>query len=122
MSANTETTLIPDGTDPLVDMADLLCRHGDRFAGTDAEEVAQDWLDHDFTAGTAEKWCDIGVWDAATATAFRDSGHSPEQIEAASESLTEDLDDPGVVYTDGDPIYAACNGDLSPQVIIDAAR
>lgn len=106
----------------LSDMAATLNRHGTRFAGNNANDEAREWMDHGFRPSDADEWCEIGVWDAATAAEFRESGLTPDQVKDAAESLTEGLDDPAEEYTDGDPIYAACNGDIDPSVIVEAAK
>lgn len=103
-------------------MQAMLLGHGIRFSGNNVEDEAEVWQDHDFDADHANQWCEIGVWDAATAAEFRDAGLTPERAKAAAESLTESLDDPADKYTDGDPIYAACNGDIKANVIIEAAE
>jgi hypothetical protein len=103
------------------DMAETLNRHGWRFSGNNVADVAQDWLDHDFTPSEADEWCEIGVWAAETAADLRDAGLTPERVKVAAADMVEGLDDPGEEYTDGDPIYAACNGDLDVQKIIDVA-
>jgi len=104
----------------LGEMVDVLEQHGDRWTGNCVDDEAQDWLDHDFEADGVNEWCEIGVWDAATAAAFRAAGKTPVQIAAASQSLIDAEEDPAEVYTDGDPIYAVCNSDLDAQIIIDA--
>jgi hypothetical protein len=43
-------------------------------------------------------------------------------IQNVAISLVEDSDDAAEEYTDGCPIYAACNGDIAAQRIIDAAE
>lgn len=107
----------------LAEMVDILERHGDRFIGNDADDEAQDWIDHDFSAEAANAWCKIGVWDAATAAAFRDSGKTPEQIRIVAESLIEAAgDDASKTYVDGDPIYSACNGDTDTDDLIFACE
>lgn len=106
----------------LNDMAVVVDRHGARFIGNNVADEAQQWLDHGFDADGAEAWCEIGVWDAATAAEFRAAGLTPEKVQHAAETLTEGLDDPADEYTDGDPIYAACNGDIKASVIIEAAE
>lgn len=107
----------------LGEMCDMLEKHGDRFAGASVEDMAQDWLDHDFDADAADSWCDIGVWDAATAAEFRDADKTPDEIRTACEALIEAAgEDAAETYTDGDPIYAACNNDLLAQAIIDACE
>lgn len=94
--------------------------HGDRFSGNDVAESAQEWLDYDFTPSEAGEWCEIGVWNPATASDFRDAGVGPDAVVAAADRLTSELDDPTEEYTAGSPIYAACNYDISSSVIIDA--
>lgn len=100
----------------------MLLRHGDMFTGNSVEDEAEGWADNGFDADSADPWCEIGVWDAATAAELRDAGLTPEQVKAAAESLTEGLEDPAEEYTNGCPIYAACNGDISVSVIIKANR
>lgn len=102
------------------DMVAVLEAHGPAFAGNSVEDEAQDWLDQEFDAAAANAWCEIGVWDAGTAQIFRAAGKTPDEIAAAARALAEAEEDPAEVYTDGDPIYAACNNDLRPQVLIDA--
>ena len=104
------------------EMCDLLDGYGERFSGNCVEDQAQDWLDHGFTADDAGQWCEIGCWDAPTAAEFRDSGKTPEQIADAAEVLAAAEDDPTDTYTDGDPIYSACNNDTNPQIIIAAVE
>lgn len=106
----------------LGEMVETLHYYGEWATGNGVDDTAQEWLDCGFDADTADAWLGIGVWDAATAETFRDAGKSPEQIAAAAESLVEGLDDPTDEYTDGDPIYSACNGDTDPQEIIDACE
>ena len=109
-------------------MVAVLNSHGPRFSGNHVEDMAQEWLDYDFTPAEADSWCEIGVWDAATAAEFRDAGLSPAEAAAAAERLIEaekaewtDESWGFSRYTDGCPIYAACNHDISPDVIIEAA-
>ena len=105
-------------------MAEMLTSHGDCFSGNNVDDQAQDWIDHDFVCDSANDWCEAGVWDAATAAALRDAGLTPQQATAASERLVDDMDDEAreAEYTDGDPIYSACNGDTDIQLLIDAAQ
>lgn len=137
-----DVDMIPDGVDhgeveaaardayldriELAAMVDVLVDRGIRFAGNCAEDVAEDWIDHGFTADTAIDWCDVRVWDAGTAADSRDAGLSPDEVQAAAESLTDGLEDEDVHgrYTDGCPIYAACNGDLTARdaIIYEAQR
>lgn len=108
-------------TTKLADLRAMLESYGDRFAGNNPADEAAEWDDHGFTAASAAPWCAIGVWDAGTADEFVAAGLSPEQVEAAAERLVEGVDDAAERYTDGDPIYAACNGDIRASEIIEAA-
>jgi hypothetical protein len=105
-------------------MVAVLQSHGERFAGNNPADEAQDWLDHGFSAAQAEGWCEAGFWDAATAAAMRDAGVTAQDAAKAAEAMIEEIGDgeAGEKYTDGDPIYAACNNDLSPDEIIAVAR
>ena len=124
------------------DMAEMLDRHGSTFAGNCADDTAQDWIDNGFERDSADDWCEIGCWDAATAAELRDSGLTPTQAQEAAQRLIEAetaewnaKDDAAAkadadwtpcsrdsCYTDGDPIYSACNNDTLAQEIIDAAK
>lgn len=123
---NEVAAILDDATEirshELGEMVDVLEGHGERFTGNCVDDEAQEWLDHDFDAATAGCWCDIGVWDAAMAAVFRESSYTPTEIHAAAQSLIDAEEDPAETYTDGDPIYAACNCDLGPEIIIDACE
>ncbi len=107
----------------VAEMADMLERHGDRFTGSDADDMAQEWMDQGFNAADAGEWCEIGVWEPATAAAFRDARKTPAEIRAAAEQLIEDAGaNAADEYTDGDPIYSACNGDTRADEIIEAVQ
>lgn len=109
----------------LSEMAAVLNRHGSVYTGGHAAEMAQDWLDNDFTPAQADEWCEAGFWAPDVAAQVRDAGVTPDQAVAASASLTEAIgedEDAGEVYTDGDPIYAVCNNDTAVSVLIDAVE
>ena len=128
--------------DDLADIMEMLELHGDKFAGNHVSHEAQNWLDQGFDAASADDWCEIGCWDAATAATLRDAGLTPAQSDDAAERLIEaetaewdaideasakDNDDwtpcqRDSKYTDGDPIYSACNNDTNAAEIIDAAK
>jgi predicted ATPase len=101
-------------------VADVLESHGDRFSGGSVEDIAQDWLDHNFNASETDGWCEIGVWDASTAGEFRDAELTAAQVKDAADKLVEKNGGDG--YTDGCPIYSACNNDTPASEIIDAAK
>lgn len=104
------------------DIAEILTGHGDRFSGNDAEEVAQEWADYDFSASTVDDWCEIGCWNPATAAELRDAGLTPRQVNDTAERMIDEYEEPSEEFTDGDPIYAACNNDISVARIINAAK
>jgi len=95
----------------IIPIVRILQSHGDRFTGRRVGEVATEWHDASITdASDVDAWCEIGVWNAATALAFISAGLSPDDVLQSAESINE--------QPFGDPIYAACNGDISVDVII----
>jgi hypothetical protein len=94
--------------DNIAAIARVLAAAGDMFHGGDIDGTAAEWDMHDYTAAGVERWTAIGVWEPGVADAFVLAGVTPRKVAIAAETM------------DGDPIYAACNGDLSPQAIIDA--
>ena len=92
-------------------MIKMLEGYGPRFIGHIPTDTAHDWIDHDFTADSAAEWCEIGVWDPATAADLVGAGLSPCQIEETAKQ-----------WTNRDVIYEACNGDLDVQELIDTMR
>lgn len=101
-------------------MTAMLRRHGDRFAGSNPNEAAQQWIDAGFTPEVADQWCEIGVWDAGVAETLRDHDLTPDAAKDAAERL---FDENGAdEYTDGDPIYSVCNNDTDIEDLIDAAN
>lgn len=122
----------------LIEMAEMLSGHGSLFTGNNVDDEAQGWLDSGFDTEDAGAWCQIGCWDAETAAEWRDAGMTPEQINDAADHLidaeldrweNEDaqaMEDCGPLssreskYTDGSPIYAACNNDISADMLVEA--
>lgn len=96
---------------------------GPRFAGADASWSAREWIEDGFDGTSVEGWVAIGVWDSGVAAWLRDAGLSPDQVRAGAETLMDALDEDTrrLIYTDSDPIYSACNGDTSVDVLIGAA-
>lgn len=106
----------------VAEMIEVLERHGDQAAGNNAENQAQQWIDNHFSSDDADSWCEIGCWDADTAAEFRDAGLSPEQAKRGAELLLDEECDQDSQYTDASPIYAACNGDIGADIIIESAK
>lgn len=106
---------------PLTHIAAVLRANGDAFAGLNSLQTADDWVSEEFTdPDEVNAWCEVGVWAPEVAAAFRDEGISPSVArEAADVMVARDGKD---TFTDGDPIYAACNGDLDVSEIIEVAK
>lgn len=103
-------------------MVEMIKGHGPRFIGVNAEDEAQEWIDHGFDVDDANEWCKIGVWEQSVAARLRDDGLTPEQVSDAECELM-DADDPdNSEFTDGSPIYSVCNNDTSIDVLIDACK
>jgi hypothetical protein len=98
------------------EMAKMLVSHGESFSGLDPFAIAEDWVDHGFGVWDADEWCDVGVWDAASAAAFRDAGLTPGQVAETARRLNGQGD------RDIDVVYAICNGDMDASVMIEAAK
>ena len=103
-------------------MCDVLERRGYRFTGNNVEDEANEWIDNGFDADSAGGWCEIGCWDAATANILRDAGLTPAVANDAAQRLVDASENAATDYTDGDPIYSACNGDTDVKEIIDMAK
>jgi hypothetical protein len=91
------------------EMIRVLASHGATFDGGSLarrEEIAQDWADYDFSAAQADAWMDAGYWDASTAAEAREAGYTPATTLAYPEGHR-------LAKSGMDPIYAACNGDIS---------
>lgn len=122
-------------------MAEVIGSHGSRFSGNSVADEAQEWIDNGFSPEDADRWCDVGVWDAETAAYWRDANLTPREASKAAERLVAeeeaewDAQDEAAAkashdwkpverdsqYTDGDPIYATCNGDINASVLVIAA-
>ena len=100
----------------------MLSDMGDRFAGNNPREAAEDWLSLGFSVSDAKEWCKIGCWDPSTADLFFLKGLTPDQVQDAAQWLYDVCDDPDETYANGDPIYAVCNNDLEAYVIIDLIK
>ena len=112
------TALSPE----LQEITHLLTGLGDRFSGNNAKDMGQEWLDQGFDANSARDWCDIGVWDPATAATLRDAELTPQEVKDAADRLIEAEETRYVTYTDGCPIYSCCNNDTRCDVLIEEAK
>ena len=99
-------------------IAEVLLRYGAQYHGWRPVDVAREWDRHGFTALGVEVWCEVGVWRADVAAAFAAAEMTPDDVCYAADRLV--AANGADRYTDGCPIYAACNGDLDPAAIIAA--
>ena len=107
-----------EDNDNICAIGEVLLTYGERCHGWRPVDVARAWDAYGFTPLGVEVWCDAGVWDAATAQAFVAAEMTPDDACAAADRLVEQ--NGADKYTDGCPIYAACNGDIDPAAIIAA--
>ena len=98
------------------EIASVLLSHGETYHGGRVDDVAEDWDSYGFIAAQVDEWCEIGVWDAATANDFCAAGMRPCHVKKVSRRMIEK--NGADAYTSGCPIYAVCNGDLSTRKIV----
>ena len=98
-------------------IAKVLINHGEMFHGGEPRPTAREWDSYLFTSVAVDQWCSIGVWDPRVADYFARNGMTPAYVKYMAKRMVE-----ADAYTDGCPIYAACNGDLDPKRIVDAYR
>lgn len=105
----------------IAEIASVLITHGPVYSGGDqrtAERIAADWLDHGFDASETDEWCAAGCWDASVAAEFREGHMAPITAARACQRYDERHG-----QTRGmDSMYAACNADLTTDMIIDDYR
>lgn len=116
----------PVYADDVADIMDVLESYGDRFAGNNAEDTANGWINDDINnPEVVGAWCEIGVWESSVAARMIEEKLTPAQVSAGAERLLEALgedEDSADRYTDGSPIYSVCNGDTSIDDLIAAAK
>lgn len=112
MTTNTNT-----GLTNVDEIAAVLLTHGEMFHGGDAWAAAREWDGYGFAAHGVHQWCADGVWDASVAECLYEAGMTPRTMRAAADEMAATGE-----YTGGCPIYAACNGDLSPRRIVEFWR
>ena len=88
-----------------------------------ATEIAVEWVEFGFDNSEVELWAAVGCWSPSVAYDLRCAGMLPHEVHDTCQVLIEQVitsgREPREVYTDGSPIYAACNGDISTDVIIE---
>lgn len=107
----------------LFNVASVLKSHGDRYTGSNVFDVAQEWIDAGFESGDdVNWWCHAGVWDAATAAEFAAAELTPMKVAHIADAMVDASSDPDAEFTNGCPIYAACNGDINPSRFVEFAK
>lgn len=110
----------------VADIMDVLDSYGDRFAGNDAEDTANGWINDGITnPEIVGEWCEIGVWESSVAARMIEENLTPAQVSAGAERMLENLgedEDSADRYTDGSPIYSVCNRDTSIDDLIEASK
>lgn len=103
-------------------IAGLLADAGAAYTGVNANKVAEEWADEAPDDVDPFEWVRSWVrtrcWDPGTASTLA-AMLTPEQARAACDRMIER--DGAERYTDGDPMYAACNGDLACDEIAQAS-
>jgi hypothetical protein len=77
------------------------------------------WHGRGFHPFDIDYWCSVGVWNSEVAAQLRQAGIGPADVVRAERWLIKNSERD---YPNGSPIWAACNGDIPVQVIIDAAK
>ena len=77
------------------------------------------WYKHGFYLFDIDCWCSVGVWHPDVAAQLRQAGIGLADVLRAERWLIKNSERD---YPKGSPIWAACNGDIPAQVIIDAAK
>ena len=103
------------------DIAAVLRGYGDCYSGGDVDDTAREWITCGITGpDEVGGWCLARVWEPNVAVALRDAGITPQRLCDIAARMTDGLDDDerSARWTDGCPIYAACNGDLDVDVLV----
>lgn len=100
-------------------IADVLRLYGDRFAGDNPYELAQEWDGEGFHAQDVIAWCEVGCWNAWVAGALASCGVGPANASQACAVLAEGAEDGSFMQ---DPMYSCCNSDIDADAIIEAAQ
>lgn len=94
--------------------------YGDMYTGGCVADAAHAWLDAGIEDdGSIGSWCDIGCWDADTASKWIAAGLSPDDVEVAAKRIEEQLPDNQMSSRyHGGIVYACCNNDMAYQDVI----
>jgi hypothetical protein len=110
-------------TDKVTEIADILKAYGELFHGGQPEEVAAEWVEAGVTdLDAVDGWCQANVWEPRVAAALRAAHVSPQRLGDIAARMTSGMSAAEMRdrWTEGCPIYAACNGDISVDDLIAA--
>jgi hypothetical protein len=105
------------------EIAEILTAYGELFHGGRPDEVAAEWVEAGITdLDAVNGWCMANVWEPHVAAALRAEGVSPQRLCDIAAKMTRGMsaDERRDRWTEGCPIYAACNGDISVDDLIAA--
>ena len=106
----------------IAELAVVLRSYGEMFTGGHApEKIAEEWYEEGITdADECGAWCAVYVWNPSVAGALSNAGITPQRLAEIEATMIESVNEPYDTWTDGSPVYAICNDDLSVYDIIDA--
>jgi hypothetical protein len=97
------------------EIAEVLAAYGEVFSGGQPDEVAAEWVAAGITdPDEVNGWCLANVWEPKVAAKLRAAGISPQRLSSIAERMTRGMtpDEMRDRWTEGCPVYAACNGDI----------
>jgi hypothetical protein len=89
------------------------------YSSYDEEYYTDLWYKRGFDLFDIDCWCSVGVWRPDVAAQLRQAGVGPADVVRAERWLIKNSERD---YPKCSPIWAACNGDVPVQVIVDAAK
>lgn len=106
----------------IAELAVVLRSYGEMFTGGHApEKIAEEWYEEGIAdADECGAWCAVYVWNPSVAGALSNAGITPQRLAEIEATMIESVNEPYDTWTDGSPVYAICNDDLSVYDIIDA--
>ena len=110
-----------NNADLMEDIAELLRDYGEVFTGGEHYSAAADWIAAEFTdLDEVEGWCMADVWEPRVAAKLRSAGVSPKGLAGIVAEMTRGMtdDERRNRWTDGSPVYAACNGDVDVEIFL----
>jgi hypothetical protein len=89
------------------------------YSSDNEEYYTKPWYKRGFDLSDIDCWYSVGVWNSDVAVQLRQAGIGPADVLRAERWLIKNSERD---YPKGSPIWAACNGDIPVQMLIDAAK